>query len=90
MGDGEFGGDEAPHRLLFFRQHNADKAQRRLQPPRRPFSGDVVQELPADRSFDARPRCSAYGVVASMSPMRRAAERYAFILSRLLQSNSTP
>jgi hypothetical protein len=32
LGDGEFGGDEAPHRLLFFRQHNADKAQRRLQP----------------------------------------------------------
>jgi hypothetical protein len=33
---------------------------------------------------------SSKSTLGSMSRMGRAAERYAFILSRLLQSNSTP
>ena len=35
-------------------------------------------------------RAVQQSTLVSMSRMRRAAERYAFILSRLLQSNSTP
>ena len=69
-----------------------------LAPQHRLSDGKFTHDLPSPPetsnviAFEAAPtQCVVQqSTLVSMSRMRHAEERYAFILSRLLQSNSTP